>query len=103
MWDLSSPTRDRTRVPCIGRRILYHWTTREVTQLFKYENTSVSAGDQLLFQAPQVLPPPPPIPMEALGRIQWIIIHLLWETVWYTAELRLYLAPYIIAYDLYNI
>ena len=30
MWDLSSPTRDRTRVPCIGRRILNHWTTREV-------------------------------------------------------------------------
>ena len=30
MWDLSSPTRDWTRIPCIGRRILYHWTTREV-------------------------------------------------------------------------
>ena len=30
MWDLSSPTRDRTRVPCIGRWILDHWTTREV-------------------------------------------------------------------------
>ena len=23
-------TRDETGVPCIGRRILYHWTTREV-------------------------------------------------------------------------
>ena len=30
MWEPSSPTRDRTHVPCIGRRILYHWTTREV-------------------------------------------------------------------------
>ena len=30
MWDLSSPTRDRTRIPCIGRQILNHWTTREV-------------------------------------------------------------------------
>ena len=30
MWDLSSPTRDQIRVPCIGRRILNHWTTREV-------------------------------------------------------------------------
>ena len=30
MWDLSSPTRDRIRVPCIGRQILYHWTTWEV-------------------------------------------------------------------------
>ena len=26
----SSWTRDQTPVPCIGRWILYHWTTREV-------------------------------------------------------------------------
>ena len=30
MWDLSSLTRDWTRVPCIGRWIFSHWTTREV-------------------------------------------------------------------------
>ena len=30
MWDVSSLTRDTTRVPCIGRWILNHWTTREV-------------------------------------------------------------------------
>ena len=30
---ISSPTRDRTRVPCIGRQILNHWTTREVPHL----------------------------------------------------------------------
>ena len=30
MWDLSSPTRNQTQVPCIGRWILNHWTTREV-------------------------------------------------------------------------
>ena len=30
MWDLSSPTRDRTCVTCVGRQILCHWTTREV-------------------------------------------------------------------------
>ena len=29
LWDLSSPTRDQTCVPCIGRWILNHWTTRE--------------------------------------------------------------------------
>ena len=29
MWDLSSPTRDWTRVPCMGRRIPSPWTTRE--------------------------------------------------------------------------
>ena len=30
MWDLNSLTRDQTCVPCIGRQILNHWTTREV-------------------------------------------------------------------------
>ena len=30
MWDLSSPTRDQTHTPCIGRQSLHHWTTREV-------------------------------------------------------------------------
>ena len=29
MWDLSSPTRARTRTPCVGRRHLHPWTTRE--------------------------------------------------------------------------
>ena len=28
--DFSSPTMDRTCIPCIGRQILNHWTTREV-------------------------------------------------------------------------
>ena len=35
MWALGSPIRDQTRVSCIGRRILNHWTTREVSQHFK--------------------------------------------------------------------
>ena len=29
----SSQTRDQTQVPCIGRQILNHWTTREVPYL----------------------------------------------------------------------
>ena len=29
-WDLSSPTRDWTCVPCIAWRVLNHWTTREI-------------------------------------------------------------------------
>ena len=30
MWDPSSPTRDWTCTPCIGKRSLNHWTAREV-------------------------------------------------------------------------
>ena len=33
MWDLSSPTRNRTCVPCIGKWILNQWTTREVPRI----------------------------------------------------------------------
>ena len=32
--DLSSPTRDGTNVPCIGRQIRSHWTFRKVPVLF---------------------------------------------------------------------
>ena len=28
--DLSSPNRDQTHIPCIGRQILSHWTTGEI-------------------------------------------------------------------------
>ena len=28
--DLRSPTRERTHIPCIGRRSLTHWTAMEV-------------------------------------------------------------------------
>ena len=33
MWDLNSPTRDQTHVPCLERWFLNHWTAREVPQL----------------------------------------------------------------------
>ena len=42
-WDLSSLTRDRIHIPFIGRRILNHWTTREV---FAYNNFKWSITDK---------------------------------------------------------
>ena len=30
LYDLSFPTRDHAHTPCIGRRSLNHWTTRDV-------------------------------------------------------------------------
>ena len=35
-WDLSSLTRHRTQVPCVGRRILNLWTRREVPVSFSF-------------------------------------------------------------------
>ena len=34
MWDLSSPTRDQTCIPFIGRWVLTHWATRKVPEWF---------------------------------------------------------------------
>ena len=42
MWDLSFPPRDWTHVPCIGRQILYHWTTREVPLVLTFKLLLVS-------------------------------------------------------------
>ena len=36
IWDLSSPTRDSSLVPCIGRQILNHWTSMEVPNLSSF-------------------------------------------------------------------
>ena len=33
MWDLSSPTKDRTQAPCLEAWSLNHWTAREAPQL----------------------------------------------------------------------
>ena len=48
MWDLNSPTSDLAHVPCIGRQILNHWTTREVpkliTPLIVYKNLGFLSG-----------------------------------------------------------
>ena len=39
MWNLNSPTRDQTRIPCIGRCILNHWTSREFPALALFLST----------------------------------------------------------------
>ena len=46
----SSPTRDRTCVPCIARRILNHWTTREapLTLLLDQSELCISSSHCLL-------------------------------------------------------
>ena len=33
MWDLSSPTRNQTHTPCVGRQSLNHCATREAPSL----------------------------------------------------------------------
>ena len=60
MWDLSTPTRHRTRVPCVGMWTLNHWTTRKSLEfcIFKHISICVSIatrgqkGRTIVFQAP---------------------------------------------------
>ena len=40
----SSQTRDRTSVPCTGRWILHHWTTREVQSMSVYNLRGILHG-----------------------------------------------------------
>ena len=44
MWDLSSPTRDRTCTPCSGRRRLNRWTAREVPRVMRLLGKHVGLG-----------------------------------------------------------
>ena len=41
LWHLSSLTRDQTCIPCIGRWILNHWTTREVPAVTLFLKTKL--------------------------------------------------------------
>ena len=45
MWDLSSPTRDGTHTPYIGRQGLNHWTAREVPTVIHF-NLTISVGQE---------------------------------------------------------
>ena len=45
-WDLRSQIRDQTCVPCTGRWILNHWTTREILVFhFKYSRVCMMIPD----------------------------------------------------------
>ena len=53
MWDLSSLARDHTRIPCIGRWTLNHWTSRRVPQHLDFGlPASRTVRKHLLFKLP---------------------------------------------------
>ena len=60
----SSQTRDQTRVPCIGRWILNHWTTREV-RIWQI------AGQHTLFQKTEEADAGSYILMHSFAQHQW--------------------------------
>ena len=47
--EISSPTWDPTHVPCIGRQILSHWTTRQVPHWLSLRRSSAVTSSLKLF------------------------------------------------------
>ena len=56
VWDLSPPTRDRTCVPWMGRRIFNPWTFREVPPVLSLTLSLCWWGGQWAWLSPQVCP-----------------------------------------------
>ena len=56
LWDLSSPTRDRTCTPYIGRRSLNHWTAREASfKIFIRDNNDLKMSVKSRLEGVRVL------------------------------------------------
>ena len=52
LWDLKSPARDQTQVPCIGRPSLNCWNTREIQGLrFTLQMFSVAFMPQIFIES----------------------------------------------------
>ena len=47
-WDVSSPTRDQTHTPCIGRWSLNHWITRQVPGAILQQSTFLSFEERTI-------------------------------------------------------
>ena len=50
LWDLISPTKDRTHIPCIGRQVLNHRTTREVPKALQFLKKCCRGNNSVLSQ-----------------------------------------------------
>ena len=67
MWDPSSRTRNRIHVPCIGKQILNHWTTRDVPSyhiLTRSKEPEQSRGGMLRWRTCQ------PVSMRIWGHLK---------------------------------
>ena len=47
MWDLSSPVRDQTHIPYIGRWLLNYWATKEVPRYFSSDEHLKKKNQQI--------------------------------------------------------
>ena len=73
--NLSSWTRDQTRIPCIGRWILNHWVTREVLQHFSTAAAKSLQSCPTLCDPRDSSPPGSSVPEILQARtLEWVAI-----------------------------
>ena len=77
MWNLSSPTKSRTLIPCIARWILNRWTTREVLCL-------VSRSCPILCDLMDCSPPGPSVQGGSPGKNTAVGCHPLLQGIFPT-------------------
>ena len=72
MWDLSSPTRNQTHVPCIARWILNQWNTREAPSIIVLHACMLSHFSQVgLFETPWTVACQAPLSMGFFRQEHW--------------------------------
>ena len=92
MWDPSSLTRDWTHAPCIGRRILNHWTTREVLRMAFFLQSSVGIFLSFSYNS-SCLWPPITIPPKARWPAVTTVPSITNPDVWHHPQTLLLNAP----------
>ena len=73
---LSSLTRDQTHVPCVGRRILNHWTSREVLSI-----SYITVGICEPHPPSPSLPDPPPWQPPSSSPCLWVCLSFIDKSI----------------------
>ena len=78
MWDLSSPTRGETCIPCTGKQSLNHWTAREVPHVIILDSFKIYWKSwplsSLIWQFQRSFPPSHLGPL-----ISWLYFRRYWN------------------------
>ena len=97
MWDLSSPTRDRTHTICTGRWSLNPWTTREVSYQYHFWGCSFCRQTLMiiwnqLYTSDKPIWNPSSYYFQSFTHhprpsLPWVLHAVLWHRVWHRFQL----------------
>ena len=93
MWGLSCWIRDRTHIPCIARRILNHWTTREVPACGWWFLHTSWCGCKVSFPSSSCLGPQNRCSHFTVSWYSWTLSPSHWDSSWSQKLDQLHLFP----------